>query len=211
MGKFTVIQETESSTGEKFGPTPATEEVKQESPQDSVDTFSIKSSQTTRRRSKRDPVKPVVQAVAETPANYHLWSQLVIGSANTVVVTWLGAECAMEKREADMLEPPIARILARLTPEQSQKVSVFIDPMVMLIALGMWGNRIIRIQRAKRDTITDTEFARASGMVDGRTSAPASGTPNYEPSVEPSIPSRERVEVNPNGVPVAITSQMGEL
>jgi hypothetical protein len=110
----------------------------------------------------------------------------------------------MEKREADMLEPPIARILERLTPEQSQKVSVFIDPMVMLIALGMWGNRIIRIQRAKKDTISSSEFQRANGFSEA---PPPEEAPQYaEP---PDL--RQKVAVNPNGIPVAITEQMGEV
>jgi len=33
----------------------------------------------------------------------------------------------------------------------------------------------------------------------------------YQPAVEPDIPQRVRVPVNPNGVPTAITEQMGEV
>jgi hypothetical protein len=94
-------------------------------------------------------------------------------------------------------------MLARLPTSQAQKMATFIDPMVMLIAFGMWGNRIIRIQRGKKETISSEEFARASGF----TPEPQ----QYQEEVEPVMPPRQRVEVNPNGVPVAITQQMGEV
>jgi len=118
----------------------------------------------------------------------------------------------MEKREAEMLEPPISRILARMPVAQSQKMATFIDPMVIFIALGMWGNRIIRIQRAKRGVngITDAEFARASGMVDSPENSPAQVDQQYEPTVESDLPPRTRVAVNPNGIPTAITDQISE-
>ena len=150
--------------------------------------------------------------VAEAPADYKLWSQVCIGTANTVVVTWLGTECAMEKREAEMLEPPIARILARMPIATSQKMSAFIDPMVMMIALGMWGNRIVRIQRAKKGNgISDDERARASGVVSVPETSAVETPPQYEQIIESDLPSRTRVNVNPNGIPVAITDQMGEV
>jgi hypothetical protein len=117
----------------------------------------------------------------------------------------------MEKREAEMLEPPLARMLSRMPIGTSQKMAVFIDPMVMLIAMGMWGNRIIRIQRAKRGNgITDAEFAHASGMGTSQETQPAPVSPEYQPSVEPDMPQRIRVPVNPNGIPTAITEQMSD-
>lgn len=203
MGKFTIAEEAES-TSSPFDATEATsQKVEPTSAQDSLDSFTIKTSQSRRRgRPPGSKNKTVVQAVSEAPADYRLWSQLFIGSANTVVVTWLGSECAMERREAEMLEPPVARILQRLPVSQSQKIATFIDPMVILIALGMWGNRIVRIQRGKRaSNISDEELARASGVV--------TTPPEVVSSVEPDLPQRTKVEVNPNGVPVAISSQIG--
>jgi hypothetical protein len=119
----------------------------------------------------------------------------------------------MERREADMLEPPLARLLSRLPAGQSEKMAVFIDPMVILIALGMWGNRVIRIQREKRGHgISDAELARASGVVTTPPTREASAPQEYQQSVEPdTLPQRVRVPVNPNGVPTAITEQMGEV
>jgi hypothetical protein len=103
-------------------------------------------------------------------------------------------------------------MFSRMPVGTSQKMAVFIDPMVMLIAMGMWGNRIIRIQRAKRGNgITDAEFARASGMAPVPQTEAAPVSPEYEPVVEPDIPQRVRVPVNPNGIPTAITEQMGDL
>ncbi|HEY1249269.1 MAG TPA: hypothetical protein VGE97_09795 [Nitrososphaera sp.] len=212
VGKFTIAENPESTASEIDFTKTASKEVSSESAQDSVEPFTLKTRQTTRRKTARTKTAPtVVGQIAEAPADYRLWSQIFIGSANTVVVTWLGAECAMEKREAEMLEPPLARMLSRLPVSTSQKMATFIDPMVMLIALGMWGNRIVRIQRAKRGTgITEAEFARASGMVNPPETNGAETPTQYQPPVEPDIPERVRVPVNPNGIPTAITSQMSE-
>src|SRR5215468_9728493 len=119
VGKFTVVSTEESTSSPIYGPETASkadQQVGTTSTADSLDeTFTIRSSQTKRRSSRaRQEPKPLVTQVAEAPADYKLWSQVCIGTANTVVVTWLGTECAMEKREAEMLEPPIARILARM-------------------------------------------------------------------------------------------------
>jgi hypothetical protein len=220
VGKFTVAEDTESPTNQILGPEASTEEVKsrQARPEDSLEAFTLKTSQKRRSnsaRAAREPkpvtAQPVVGQIAEAPGDYRLWSQIFIGSANTVVVTWLGTECAMEKREAEMLEPPVARMLSRLPISTSQKLATFIDPMVILIALGMWGNRIIRIQREKRGHgITDAELARASGMVTVPETNGTSNPPDYQQPVEPDIPQRSRIPVNPNGIPTAITEQMSE-
>jgi len=117
----------------------------------------------------------------------------------------------MERREAEMLEPPIARIMARLPAGQAQKVAVFVDPMVILIAMGTWANRIIRIQRAKRGHgISDAELARASGMASPQETDGVENAPEYQPSIEPDMPARTRVPVNPNGIPTAITDSISE-
>lgn len=215
MAKFTITEEAESPSSESL----ITEATHQEaqpsraqnsvtvSPEDSGDTFTLKTKQAPRRgRPPGSKNKTVVQAVSEAPADYKLWAQLFIGSANTVVVTWLGSECSMERREAEMLEPPVARMLQRLPQSQSQKIATFIDPMVVLIALGMWGNRIIRIQRSKRQSISPEELARATGM-----SSPPPEVPTYQQPVEADLPQRPKVDINPNGVPVAITDQLGEV
>jgi|SRR5215469_4866538 len=218
MGKFTVAEVTESSEsplgGTEAAPTEGQQKLQSESPQNSVEEFTLKTTQTRRRgRPPGQKAKPtVVEQASQAPADYRLWAQLVIASSNTVVVTWLGAECAMERREAEMLEPPVARILSRLPSEQAAKVGVFIDPMVILIALGTWGNRIIRIQRAKRGNgITDAEFARASGLAPVETNSQVQNQPEYRQPVEPDLPARTRPDINPNGIPVAITDQMGEV
>jgi len=213
VGKFTVVaEEAPSSSSKGIFPETAADQIQQKGIADSVEPFTLKTSQR-RPRATRQPKAPptVVGQIAEAPTDYKLWSQIIIGSSNTVVVTWLGADCAMERREAEMLEPPIARILSRLPAGQAQKLAVFVDPMVILIALGTWGNRIIRIQREKRGHgISDAELARASGMVAPQETSSAAAPPEYQQPVEPDIPQRVRVPVNPNGVPTAITEQMSE-
>jgi hypothetical protein len=131
----------------------------------------------------------------------------------------------MEKREAEMLEPPIARMLSRLPAGQAEQFSKFVDPMVILIALGMWGNRVVRIQRAKRGNgITQDEFDRSIGVVqpaptvDQTNMGRGREAPTTRLEADTPVPANNngseptpiapRVEVNPNGVPTAITSQM---
>src|SRR5215472_4479105 len=123
VGKFTVLQDSEGTASQIAASEEARTKVESPSAQDSVEPFTLKTSQP-RRRGQRTPKapQPVVGQIAEAPADYRLWSQIFIGSANTVVVTWLGAECSMEKREAEMLEPPLARMLSRLPVSQSQKL-----------------------------------------------------------------------------------------
>ena len=211
MAKFTTTEITESEASQIFATEASREEARPKSPEDRVEldeAFTLKTSQARRRGRPAAPkAKPVIQGVAEAPANYRLWSQLLIGSTNTVVVTWLGQECAMERREAEMLEPPIARILERLPTSQAQKMATFIDPMVILIALGTWGNRIVRIQRAKKPgLVTQEELARASGI----TVPPPANQEYSQPSVVADDLPPQKIEVNPNGIPVAITEQMGD-
>lgn len=220
MGKFTIVsEEAESTSSESGNATASTKEnVGATSTENRLDeAFTLKTVQP--RRRGRPPgsanKEKFAASVAENPANYTLWSQVLIGSVNTVAVTWLGNECAMEKREADMLEPPLSRMLARMPVSASQKMATFIDPMVMMIALGMWGNRIIKIQREKHgNSISQEEFNRAVGV----SSPPVENVepvrhPQYVANgsvIEPDLP-RSKVEINPNGVPVAISSQMGEV
>lgn len=209
VGKFTIAEEAPSSAGQIDFTKDARKEAGPQSPSDSVDAFTLKTTQAKRRGTRTSKPTPVIQTVAEAPANYNLWAQLLIGSTNTVVVTWLGQECAMERREAEMLEPPVARILARLPTSQAQKMATFIDPMVILIALGTWGNRIVRIQRAKKsDGIPVEELMRARGEA-----PPPPVVEQEQPAVvvPEDLPQRVRVPVNPNGIPTAITQQMGEV
>ena len=231
MGKFTIVTEETESTQSQIGSTiNASKEERTPRASDSVDEqFTLEVKQPKRRgRPPGSKAEKFVANAAENPANYALWSQVIIGSANTVAVTWLGNECAMEKREAEMIEPPLSRMLARMPVSASQKVSVFIDPMVILIALGMWGNRIIRVQKEKRGNgITQSEFERASGIDRSSSLVDSYGTRGTEPTgsvqiqqpstrdtgyatIEADIP-RSNVTVHPNGVPVAISEQMGDL
>lgn len=227
MGKFTILaaEEAESSSGTDY--TSEAAENKPKTIADSLDdTFTLKPVQPKRRGRQATTSPKFTAAVAENPADYNLWSRVLISSTNTVVVTWLGAECAMEIKEANMMEPPLSRMLARMPVSASQKMATFIDPMVMMIALGMWANRIIRVQREKRQTnISQAEFDRASGIVtpepeptsveserqrrrgnNGRFVSASIGT-----DIEPPLPNTASIEVNPNGVPVAISSQIGDL
>jgi hypothetical protein len=94
-------------------------------------------------------------------------ANLALGSANGFVVMMFGQECALYDGEKKLLYPSLARVINRMPAASAAKASVFIDPIVLLLGLGIWTNRIISIkskQRTEANTITAREFATASGI-----------------------------------------------
>lgn len=54
----------------------------------------------------------------------------------------LGAECQMTADEREMILEPMARIMARLTPETSEMIDRYTDPVLLLFGFIMWGGRV---------------------------------------------------------------------
>ena len=73
----------------------------------------------------------------------------IIAILDSVAQTFVGREAAMNEIERALIESPLARTLARLDPGISENVSKFADPLTILVALGMWGNRVAAIAKQK--------------------------------------------------------------
>lgn len=94
-------------------------------------------------------------------------SALTLGVLNSGVVAMFGPDCGLLPGEQSVLQPPLARIIARLPAGDAAKAAVFIDPLVLIFGLAVWGRRIILLkqaEQAKRATVSESEFLRASGM-----------------------------------------------
>lgn len=94
-------------------------------------------------------------------------ANLCLGSTNAFVVMMFGQECGLYDGEKKLLYPSLARVINRMPVASAARASVFIDPIVLLLGLGIWTNRIVSIksrQRAEANSITAREFAQASGI-----------------------------------------------
>lgn len=97
-------------------------------------------------------------------------SNLTLGVLNSGVVAMFGPECGLLPGEATVLQPPLARIIARLPAGDAAKAAVFIDPLVLIFGLAVWGRRIILLkqsERARINAITTEEFLRSTGVTSG--------------------------------------------
>lgn len=130
---------------------------------------------------------------------------LLVTLTDQVCVAWLGPECAMLPQEKGVLTPSVGRVLARLPRGAAEQVSLYTDPFVILIALGLWARRIasIKEQQARYAQLPVQEQQRASGY---------SGTeytvPENVREDAPVVPFRPEVEEKPvaNGVSVDPTN-----
>jgi hypothetical protein len=182
-----------AETKRKFSPEPPeTVEVRVEEklPQDrpKVEKVEIKSGTKTRAPSKEE-----IGTVAP----------LLLNSLNTLVVVNFGNDAGMTSNEAAVIAPSLQRCLERLPASTAKRAGVFLDPLVLLIGISLWGKRIIELQDKKakeKYQVQPTETARANGY---------SG---YEHKVEPPVYQyvpTEPAPVSPpystaNGVPDAI-------
>lgn len=106
-----------------------------------------------------------------------------------------GDEARFTSKERAMIQPPLGRILSRMTPEDGAKFTAFADPVFLGAGLLIWGVRVWTLQqRAVRPT---PQTGRPSGPVvqgipenEMRTEhAPASPTGNGSANVNPQIAS----------------------
>jgi len=54
----------------------------------------------------------------------------------------LGPECQMTQDERAMILEPLARIMARMTPETSEMIDKYTDPVLLTFGFIMWGSRV---------------------------------------------------------------------
>ena len=108
-------------------------------------------------------------------------ANLCLGSTNAFVVMMFGQECGLFDGEKKLLYPSLARVINRMPAASAGKAAVFVDPIVLLLGLAIWGNRIVSIkgrQRAEANAVTAREFAAASGISwdKQQSAAPQAGT-----------------------------------
>lgn len=62
----------------------------------------------------------------------------------------LGEAAGFTAEERAMIEPPLVRILSRMDPAVLEKLATLSDPVMLLSGFGMWGMRLLTIQRSPR-------------------------------------------------------------
>jgi hypothetical protein len=98
----------------------------------------------------------------------------------------------MTTLERELIEEPLARIMARLDPGTSAALERWTDPVLLIFGLGTWGIRV------------------ASEMADGEDN-PGAGPSDFDFAPEPpKPPSAERDNgVPPANPPTELTDQLG--
>ncbi len=136
----------------------------------------------------------------ETEAQTKLGAELLVSMAEGVAVAMLGDPAALNSGERELIEPSLARILARMTPASIAKVQVFIDPLTLLVGMAMWGNRLAELQAQKtagtaKPTESGRTFYKGEGAPSATETTPSPDTergngsaPKDAPEVIPTIP-----------------------
>ena len=112
-------------------------------------------------------IKSGTKTRAPTKEEIGTVAPLLLNSLNTLVVVNFGTEAGLTQNEAAVIAPSLQRCLERLPASTAKRAGVFLDPLVLLIGISMWGKRIIDIQdrRAKEKyQVKPTEVARANGV-----------------------------------------------
>lgn len=81
-------------------------------------------------------------------------SAIVLSMLDGLVVSQLGLGAAMQEHERAMIEPPLTRMLGRMTPDQRAAVERYSDPVMMLWGLAVYGSRVYRLA-ADRAAVAD--------------------------------------------------------
>lgn len=104
---------------------------------------------------------------------------------NTGALVLAGPSALMTAGEQTAIMEPLTRIIERFEPEVSAAVLSYSDPVVLLLALGMWGARVASVRAASQAT------AEAIGR----------GPRNQQP--HPPTQQQQQTEQVSNGIPVA--------
>lgn len=103
-----------------------------------------------------EPVKPAPSKYrrkqAEEKSAQTAYMLLVI--LNGLVVAQFGDECSMTDTDRELIEKPLARIMARLDEETSEAVDKWIDPVMLMFGVMAWGSRVYRIESDRREAST---------------------------------------------------------
>lgn len=69
---------------------------------------------------------------------------------NGLAMTVAGPDAIMQEGERQMIEPPLARILAKMDEKTRAQVEQYSDPLMLCFGLAAWGSRIYRMEQDKR-------------------------------------------------------------
>jgi hypothetical protein len=61
----------------------------------------------------------------------------------------LGTECCLTPDEHAMIDEPLARIMARLSPETTEAIDKWTDPILLLLGFGLWVVRVFSVVQRK--------------------------------------------------------------
>lgn len=61
----------------------------------------------------------------------------------------LGPECQMTPDEQRMISEPLSRIMARMTPETTELIDKYTDPVLLVFGLMAWGGRVFFVLQRK--------------------------------------------------------------
>ena len=92
----------------------------------------------------------------------------------------LGPECRMTQDERTMILDPLAHIMARMTPETSEMIDKYTDPVLLTFGFIMWGSRVFFVlQRQANEAKPKPEYNPAAPVpvFQSVTSDMASGIP----------------------------------
>jgi hypothetical protein len=89
----------------------------------------------------------------------------------------LGPEARLLPFEREMIEQPLARMMARLGPATKEIVEAWTDPITLIVGLGFYGVRLAGMYQAKQATKKPPEpFMEAATPISIEVAQPSAGT-----------------------------------
>ena len=107
----------------------------------------VKPKRVRRTKAELDALKGVVSDKAKADAR-QLAEQLTM-IANTIVMTALGPEAAMNETEKVLIDIGLPPMLEHLSPEQAVKFVALANPVILLFGVGVWGLRLSQLAEVK--------------------------------------------------------------
>lgn len=83
-----------------------------------------------------------------------LAASVLIGVLDSAAQAMVSADAALTLNERNLIEEPLARIMDRLSPEVTEKIQTFSDPILLAFGLGLWGMRLYKINQIKTESAT---------------------------------------------------------
>lgn len=105
-----------------------------------------------KRNNRSGPHKTAKQKKAEAQAEAQGVAALLLMMLQAIAIQVAGPEAALLPQERQMINDPLARILARADKGVMERVQTYADPLMLGMGLLLWGSRLAAIVAAKRAT-----------------------------------------------------------